>query len=103
MSSHGGRPNTDFIKTLGPDAVTSRGLVPVTPSLELCGHSGIFCAGDVLDDSERNTLGKYEGHANVIIANVLKRLKGEPCDSKYEGTLEAIGITMGKVRHLTHI
>ncbi|THH17742.1 hypothetical protein EW146_g3131 [Bondarzewia mesenterica] len=103
ISSFGARPATDFIKTLGTDTLTPSGLVRTRPTLELIAHPRVFCAGDVVDNEERNGLIKYERHAAVIVANVLSVLRSKPCASVYEGSIEVIGISMGKDGGVTYV
>ena len=102
IKSHGGTPNTKFIQSLGEDVVTSRGLVRTNPTLEVVGHSGIFCIGDVVDNNERNRLAKYGKHANVVIKNIFQRLSGKEPTTKYGGAFETIRISLGKARRLKH-
>ncbi|KAI0316928.1 FAD/NAD-P-binding domain-containing protein [Amylostereum chailletii] len=91
ITSHGGFPKTEFIKSLGDDVVTLRGLVRVKPTLEVPGHPGVFCIGDVIDNNERNRLAKYLKHAQIV----------EPT-AAYGGSFETIRISLGKSGGVTY-
>ncbi|TFY76380.1 hypothetical protein EWM64_g7631 [Hericium alpestre] len=78
VSSTGGTPNTEFIKTLDSDIVTSYGRVRVDDKLQVLGHPGVFCIGDIVDNTERLGLNKYAP------------------SHEYGGTTETISISMGK-------
>ncbi|KAI0045633.1 FAD/NAD-P-binding domain-containing protein [Auriscalpium vulgare] len=103
IPARGGSPATAFIKSLDPEVVTPRGLVKADPTLQVTGHPGVFCAGDVVDNSERNRLGKYAKHASVVAANVLAHLKGRPVSKRYRGSLEIISISLGKNGGVSYI
>ncbi|VDB91689.1 unnamed protein product [Peniophora sp. CBMAI 1063] len=103
MTSHGGRPATEFMKSLGENVLTKYGLVPTNPTLELPDHPGIFCIGDVLDNTERNRLGKYVKHVNAVVPNVLARLNGKEPKKKYTGSIETIAISIGSERGVSYI
>ncbi|KAI0065713.1 FAD/NAD(P)-binding domain-containing protein [Artomyces pyxidatus] len=96
--SRGGTPSTGFIKNFDSSIVTERGFVRTHPSLEVITHPGIFCAGDVVDNEERNGLGKYERHAAVVIANVLDHLNGRALSRTYKArsSVDTITLTLGK-------
>src|SRR5882762_3689298 len=98
MVSRGGKPNTDYVCTLGDDVLSAAGLVRTTPALELPAHPGIFCAGDILDTKERNGIGKGRRQAKVVIANVLSFLAGMDVRRTYGGSTETLRLTMGRVR-----
>lgn len=100
ITSHGGHPNTEFIQSLGADVLTKYGLVRTNPTLELPGHPGVFCIGDVVDNTERNRLGKYVKHVNTVVPNLLARLNGKEPRKKYKGSFETISISIGSVRFL---
>jgi len=102
ITAHGGKPNTDFIKSLGEDVVTVHGLVRTNPTLEVPGHPGVFCIGDVVDNPERNRLGKYPRHVNVVVPNILARLKGGEPAKKYRGSVETLRVSIGKDRGVTY-
>jgi len=92
----GPRPNTSFISTLGPDALTDRGTVRVNPTLQLVSHPDIYAAGDVIDWAEQKQAAKAGAHAAVIIANILSAVAGKTPTTQYKGSLELIVITNGK-------
>ncbi|KAI0055646.1 FAD/NAD-P-binding domain-containing protein [Artomyces pyxidatus] len=92
----GGTPNTQFIKDFDADVVTEYGKVRVNPSMEIVKHPGVFCAGDVIDNKERNGLRKYEQHADVVATNVVDYLNGRPLSATYAGSPDIISISLGK-------
>ncbi|KAI0065708.1 FAD/NAD-P-binding domain-containing protein [Artomyces pyxidatus] len=94
--STGGTPSTEFIRNFDANVVTERGFVRTNPSLEVVTHPGVFCAGDVVDNEERNGLGKYERHAAVVVANVLDHLNGRALSKKYAGSVDTLALIMGK-------
>ena len=81
--------------------LSKHGLVPTNPTLELPGHPGVFCIGDVVDNTERNRLGKYVKHVNTVIPNLLARLNGKEPKKRYGGSIETIAISIGSVRSKT--
>ncbi|KZV69586.1 FAD/NAD-P-binding domain-containing protein [Peniophora sp. CONT] len=103
ITSHGGHPNTEFIQSLGADVLSKYGFVRTNPTLELPDHPGVFCIGDVIDNPERNRLGKYVKHVNVAVPNVLARLNGKEPKKKYTGSIETIAISIGSERGVSYI
>jgi len=95
VSARGPRPNTGFISTLGPDALTKDGFVRVQPTLQLKGHPNIFAGGDAIDWQEQKQEGKAGKHAGVIAANVLAYVEGKPLQ-EYKGSIEMIAVTNGR-------
>ena len=93
----GGTPATDFVRSLGPTAVSARGMIPVAGTLELPDFPGVFCIGDVVDNAERNRLKKYKKHVSVVSDNLLARLDGKTPTKVYGGSDETISISIGKV------
>ncbi len=80
-----------------PSILTPSGRVRTERTFQVVSHPDIFCIGDVVDNEERLGLGKYKKHSKVVCANVLARLRDEPAKAVYGGSVESIGITMGKV------
>jgi NADH dehydrogenase FAD-containing subunit len=98
ISTRGQRPNTELIvETFGPDALTSRGLVKIEPTLQLPGHQDIFIIGDVIDRNEQKQAYKAQAHADTAVANILSLLRGKAKLKKYTGTVEFLCLTNGKV------
>ena len=81
--------------------LSKHGLVPTNLTLELPNHPGVFCIGDVVDNTERNRLGKYVKHVNTVIPNLLARLNGKEPKRNYGGSIETIAISIGSVRSKT--
>ncbi|KAA1473407.1 FAD/NAD-P-binding domain-containing protein [Dentipellis sp. KUC8613] len=96
VSSTGGTPATDFLSNIVPSILTPSGRVRTEPTLQVTSHPDIFCIGDVVETEERPSLGKYKKHSQVVCANVLARLRDDPAKAVYKGSIESIGITMGK-------
>jgi len=93
----GPKPNTDFIgKSLGPEALTEAKLVKVENTLQLSSHPAIFAVGDIIDWKEQKQAAKANGHAPVVVANILDFLAGRPVRKEYGGFPEVIIITNGR-------
>ncbi|KZS91692.1 FAD/NAD-P-binding domain-containing protein [Sistotremastrum niveocremeum HHB9708] len=96
VPTRGGRPNTEFIKSLGTKALTPYGRVNVKPTLQVEGETNVFAAGDVIEYKEQKQVAKAAGHAPVIIENVIALLSGSSPSKEYKGSMEAILVTNGK-------
>ena len=96
VSARGPRPNTEFISTIGPDALTKNGFVRVQPTLQLIGHPNIFAGGDAIDWPEQKQSAKAKQHAGIIARNVVAYLGGKSLQ-EYKGSIEMIAITNGRV------
>ncbi|KAF4570981.1 hypothetical protein EYR36_001749 [Pleurotus pulmonarius] len=104
FNTRGGRPNTEFIKSLGPDVLTPEGLVKVRPTLQLLAYDDIFAGGDILDVKEQKQYAKAVNHANVLAANILASIARANAKLKpYKGSSELIVITIGKGRGVTYL
>lgn len=104
MPTSGGRPNTEFIRSLASDALTDRGHIKVKPTLELLNFPGIFAAGDAIDWKEQKQAAKAPAHAAVIAANIISYLSGKAPSKVYKGSLEMIAIPIGRVSsHLLRV
>ncbi|KZV77413.1 FAD/NAD(P)-binding domain-containing protein [Peniophora sp. CONT] len=95
IPSVGGRPATEFIASLGADALNERGQVRVKPTLQLQGHADIFAAGDAIEWDEQKMMAKYPKHADVVVANVVSYLKNGSASRSYAGQSELIVLTNG--------
>ncbi|TFY51043.1 hypothetical protein EVG20_g11195 [Dentipellis fragilis] len=96
VSSTGGTPATGFLSNIMPSILIPSGRVRTEHTLQVMSHPDIFCIGDAVDTEERPGLGKYQKHSKVVCANVLARVRGEPAKAVYGGSIETIGISMGK-------
>jgi NADH dehydrogenase FAD-containing subunit len=95
----GPKPNTGFIeKSLGPEVLTETKFVKVEKTLQVQSHPTIFAVGDIIDWKEQKQAAKANGHASVVVANVLHLLAGRPARKEYGGFPEIIMITNGRVR-----
>jgi hypothetical protein len=61
-------------------------------------YPGIFAVGDIIDWKEQKQAAKANGHAPVVVVNVLHVLAGKRFRMEYKGFPEMIMITNGKVR-----
>ena len=93
----GPRPNTDFLSTLGEDALSATGHIRVKPTLQVKYHPRIFAAGDVIDWDEQKRAIKYVAHAKIVVGNVMSVLRDRQPNALYRGCYEAIVIANGKV------
>jgi len=93
----GPKPNTDFIEqSLGPEVLTATKLVKVEKTLQLPSYPGISAVGDIIDWKEQKQAAKANGHAPVVVTNVLHILAGKRFRMEYKGFPEMIMITNGK-------
>lgn len=99
MPTRGGKPNSEFIATLGPNVLDASGYVKVTDTLQVEGHPDVFAVGDIISYKEQKQLAKTPGHASIIVANILTLIRGSAAKKKYTGTFEAIVVTNGKVSY----
>lgn len=99
VATSGPKPNTGFIgQSLGPEALAENKLVKVEKTLQLPSHPEIFAVGDIIDWKEQKQAAKANGHAPVVVANVVDLLASRPARKEYGGFPEMIMITNGKVR-----
>ncbi|KAJ7112409.1 hypothetical protein C8R43DRAFT_1040589 [Mycena crocata] len=98
LPTWGGRPNTEFICSLGADVLDGNGRVRVNSHLQMVGNPNIFAAGDVANLVEEKQLAKCTKHASVIVPNVISILNGKESTAQYKGATEAIFVTAGRSR-----
>ncbi|TFK35418.1 hypothetical protein BDQ12DRAFT_759587 [Crucibulum laeve] len=55
----GGRPNTEFVASLGPGALVESNRVKVTPTLQLFHYPHVLASGGVIDWYEQKQVAKY--------------------------------------------
>ncbi|KAK0466346.1 uncharacterized protein EV420DRAFT_1511174 [Desarmillaria tabescens] len=91
----GPKPNTGFIASSLPGAVTDKGFVKIKPTLQFASYPEIFALGDILDWKEQKQAAKANAHAALISTNVLNYLDGKPL-KEYKGSYELILVTNGK-------
>ncbi|KAF9502370.1 FAD/NAD-P-binding domain-containing protein [Pleurotus eryngii] len=94
FQTRGGRPHTEFIKSLGPDLLTDGGQVKFRPTLQLASYDNIFAGGDILDIKEEKQVAKALGHVQILTANILASISNKPL-KPYNGSTEMILITNG--------
>jgi len=93
----GPKPNTAFIgQSLGPETLAENKLVKVEKTLQLAAHPAIFAVGDIIDWKEQKQAAKANGHAPVVVTNVVSLLADRPVRKEYGGFPEMIMITNGK-------
>jgi NADH dehydrogenase FAD-containing subunit len=98
LPTRGGRPNTQFISSLGEDVLDKDGRVRVNSYFQVKKHPNIFVAGDAPNVVEQKQLAKCAKHAAVIVPNVLSVLNGGEAKSFYKGATEVIVVTNGRNR-----
>ncbi|THH12799.1 hypothetical protein EW146_g7352 [Bondarzewia mesenterica] len=96
IPTHGNRPATEFVSSLGSDVLNERGQIKVKTTLQLRSFSYIFAAGDAIEWDEQKQLAKYAKHGDVVVANVLSYLAHTAPSAEYKGNPELIVITNGK-------
>ncbi|KAF9528079.1 FAD/NAD-P-binding domain-containing protein [Crepidotus variabilis] len=96
VPTFGSRPNTEYIKTLGPNILNSFGEVIVRPTLQLPDHPRIFAMGDIIDWKEEKQAIKCLGHVKVMTTNTLALVTGNGNLKEYKSTTEMIALSNGK-------
>ncbi|KAK7036011.1 apoptosis-inducing factor [Favolaschia claudopus] len=96
------RPNTSFINSLNPDALTPAGFVKVKPTLQLHDYPNIFAAGDIVDWNEQKQAIKAQDHAKIVAKNIVNHFNGAPLKT-YKTAFEAIFLTNGKNGGITYL
>lgn len=97
ISTHVGGPNTAFTSSLGPDALDKWGYIVVKPTLQLPGHSNIYAAGDAIAWPEAKNASKIQQQKGVVVANIISAIQGKTPAAVYNGGIELIVVTNGKV------
>ncbi|KAF8574057.1 FAD/NAD(P)-binding domain-containing protein [Ramaria rubella] len=95
VPTRGGKPNTEYIATLGKTALNSAGFVKVDPTLQVTGFPGIFAAGDILDWKEVKQFVKGQFHIGTLSQNILSYLNGKPLSAEYKTKFEGILLSNG--------
>ncbi|KAG1813307.1 uncharacterized protein BJ212DRAFT_1367735 [Suillus subaureus] len=96
VSARGGRPNTDYVTSLGEDALNGHGFVKIKPTMQLLNHPSIFALGDIIEWTEQKQVAKLMWHVPVVVTNVVGFLNGVTPTKKYAGAPEMIVITNGR-------
>ncbi|MQM25940.1 NAD(P)/FAD-dependent oxidoreductase [Glycomyces albidus] len=60
-----------------------RGQLPVTPKLNVDGHTHVYAVGDVTDVAEDKRAGYAMQHAEVVAANIIAQVNGEEPAQEY--------------------
>ena len=97
MPTRGGKPNTEFVESLGGSPRTASGHIKIHPTFQLEKETNILADGDAVDLKEQKQVGKAGGHVSVMVANVVSLVQGQPAKKKYATAMEGIFITNGKV------
>ncbi|MFI0719000.1 NAD(P)/FAD-dependent oxidoreductase [Streptomyces sp. NPDC021224] len=75
---HGVRVNGGYLAgSLDADALSERGQVRVTATLQVRGHERLYALGDLTDLAEAKMAGYAMKHAAVVAANVAAQVRGE--------------------------
>ncbi|KAG1757169.1 hypothetical protein EDB19DRAFT_1656189 [Suillus lakei] len=96
VSARGGRPNTDYVTSLGEDTLNGHGFVKIQPTMQLPNHPSIFALGDIIDWTEQKQAAKLMWHVPIVVANIVSFLNGVTPTKKYAGATEMIVITNGR-------
>ncbi|CUA73635.1 Apoptosis-inducing factor homolog B [Dictyostelium discoideum] [Rhizoctonia solani] len=98
IDATGGQPNTLCLRSLDPDALTTRGTVHVTPELRVklaSGAHNVWAIGDIIEWPEQKMyLKAATGHAPIVAKNVLAAINGSKL-TQYKGKAELIMVTLG--------
>ncbi|KAF8579376.1 FAD/NAD(P)-binding domain-containing protein [Ramaria rubella] len=100
VPTRGGKPNTEYIATLGKRAFNSAGFVKVDPTLQVAGFLGILAAGDILDWKEVKQFVKGQFHIGTLSQNILSYFNGKPLSAEYKTKFEGILLSNGMVSYI---
>ncbi|GLB41479.1 putative FAD NAD-P-binding domain-containing protein [Lyophyllum shimeji] len=96
VQTRGPRPNTEFVSaSLGPAALSEKGLIRIRPTMQLAEYDNIFAAGDVIDWQEQKQAAKSSAHGLLVAANIQAYLNKGTL-KPYKGASEMIVVTNGK-------
>ncbi|KAJ3493325.1 hypothetical protein NLJ89_g11045 [Agrocybe chaxingu] len=99
ISTRGGKPNTEFIRTLGSDVLDDGGYIRVRETLQLVDHPRIFAAGNAIDIPEGRHAYKAARQALIVAKNTVALVRGSD-DPKtlwqYRGGRNSITLSIGK-------
>jgi NADH dehydrogenase FAD-containing subunit len=74
---HGVHVDTGYLGAELAPARTAQGLVKVTDTLNVQGHTTVYALGDLTDLAEAKMAGYAMKHAEVVAANVIAQVRGE--------------------------
>jgi len=103
VPTRGGKPNTEFVESLGGSPRTASGHIKIHPTFQLEKETNILADGDAVDLKEQKQLGKSGGHVSVMVANVVSLVQGQPPKKKYATAMEGIFITNGKTSGAAYV
>jgi NADH dehydrogenase FAD-containing subunit len=82
---HGVRVNGGFLAgSLSQDALTPKGRVRVTGTLQVRGYDNLYALGDLTDVAEAKMAGYAMKHAPVVAENVIAQVRGEEPTAVYQ-------------------
>jgi apoptosis-inducing factor 2 len=79
----GVRVNGDYLGDVLSGARTPQGRIRVTETLNVEGHGHVYALGDITDLDEAKMAGYAMKHAEVVAANIIAQVKGEPPTAVY--------------------
>ncbi|MFI0481489.1 NAD(P)/FAD-dependent oxidoreductase [Actinomadura sp. 9N215] len=81
--AYGVHVNSEYLADGRLTARTAQGEVPVTETLNVCGHDHVYAVGDITDVAEAKRAGHAMSHAEVVAENILAQLRGERAPAVY--------------------
>jgi len=103
VKAFGGKPATQFVKSLGDDVLAPNGRIRVTKTLQLIAHPTIFAAGDATDWDESKQVVPANFQAAVVVSNILALLNGKEATKIYKPPPTSILVSNGRSRGVTYI